>query len=137
VAAAAHARLTPAAGRKFAFTLAIGFAAIGALFAWRGVDVVARLCWAIAGVSAGAGVLVPTRLGGVERAWTALGVALSRVVRPVFFTILYLVAVTPTGWLRRTFGRSPIAREPDADSYWHPRTPRDADTARRSLERQF
>jgi hypothetical protein len=132
-----RARLTRRAGRSFGLTLAAGFAVLGAVFAWRGLHLAARVCWSIAAASAAAGLLIPTYLGPVERAWMALGVALSHVVRPVFFTVLYIAVITPAGVVRRTFGRSPVARDPGARTFWHEREARAPEVARRSLERQF
>ena len=92
---------------------------------------------ALAAVAVLAALIVPSRLGPVQRGWTALGVALSRVTSPAFYTLLYLVVLTPTAWLRRTFGRSPLARDAAADSYWVTRPPSSPDAARRAMERQF
>jgi hypothetical protein len=83
------------------------------------------------------GVLVPTRLGPMERAWMALGHALGRVTTPIIFTLLWWLAIVPMGWVRRTFSRSPLARDPHAASYWQERAPKAPDVARRAMERQF
>ena len=133
----AHRRLTPAQGRKFAFTLGVGFAVLAALFLWRGRATVSLVLSSVAILSGVLGIAAPTRLGPVERAWTAFGVALSRVTSPVFFTLIYMVVVAPIGLVRRTVGRSPLARDPKARSYWIRRTPVDAVARRSGLERQF
>lgn len=131
------ARLTTAEGRRFAFTLAVGFSVLGALLYWRGRPHIA-LTLAVVGAGALiAGFLLPTRLGPVQRGWLALGVALSRVTTPVFYTVLYMAVLMPTGWLRRTFGRSPLERDAAAGSYWVRRPPPDPGEERRSMERQF
>ena len=135
--ASGRRRLTVAEGRKFGLTLAAGFTVLGALFAWRGHPLAARVLWAVALVSAAGGLLVPTRLAPVERAWMALGVALSHVVRPVFFSILYFLVITPAGLLRRSIGTSPLARKAGDFGYWHRREPREPEVVRRALERQF
>ncbi len=134
---AARRRLTPTEGRKFAFTLAAGFAAIAALLAWRDQAMPAKVLTGIAVAAALAGLIAPARLGPVSRAWMALGRALSRITSPVFFTLIYMVVVAPIGLLRRTFGKSPLARDRDASSYWVRREPLDAAARRSSLERQF
>jgi hypothetical protein len=110
--------MTAREGRRFAGTLAGGFAVL-ALFAWwRHRLPAAQVFSAIAVVAVLAAALVPTRLRPVERAWMGLGHALSRVTSPIFFTVLYLVVLTPTGILRRTVGRSPLARSRASTSFW-------------------
>lgn len=137
MAAAPPPGLTAAAGRRFALTLAAGFAALGALLRWRGASTAALVPWALAALLVLAALVAPSRLGPLERAWTAFGVALSRITTPVFYSILYFLVLTPTALLRRTFGRSPLARDPAAPSYWVARPPSEPEAARRALERQF
>ena len=132
-----HRGLTAAEGRKFAFTLGLGFAALGALFLWRGRASVSLVLSGIAILSGVLGLAAPTRLGPVSRGWAAFGAALSRITSPVFFTLIYMVVVAPIGLVRRTVGRSPLARDPKAPSYWIRRTPVDAAARRTDLERQF
>ena len=129
-----HRRLTATEGRKFAFTVGIGFAALGALFLWRGRATISLALSSIAILTAVLGLAMPTRLGPVSRGWEAFGKALSRITSPVFFTLIYMVVVAPIGLVRRTVGRSPLARDPQARSYWIRRPPVDS-SAR--LERQF
>lgn len=91
----------------------------------------------IAGTLAVAGVAVPSRLGPVQRAWMALGVALSRITAPLFYSAVYWLVLTPIGIVRRTVGRSPLARDAGATSYWIVRPSQDEESARRRMERQF
>ena len=132
-----HRRLTAAEGRKFAFTLAFGFAAVAALLWWRDKPTASNLLFGIAGIAVFGGLVAPTSLGPVSRAWAAFGTALSRVTSPVFFTLIYMVVVAPIGLLRRTFGKSPLARDRSASSFWVQRQSPDAAARRSSLERQF
>jgi hypothetical protein len=67
----------------------------------------------------------------------ALGLALSRLTTPAFYSLLYLLVLTPTGLLRRTVGRSPLARDSASASYWVPREPVGPDEQRRAMQRQF
>lgn len=128
----AHRRLTASEGRKFAFTLAFGFGAIAALVWWRGSAPVSGFFAGVAAVAFVAGLAAPTQLGPIARAWAAFGAALSRITSPVFFTLIYMVVVAPIGLIRRTFGRSPLARDRGARSYWVRRPVGNTD-----LERQF
>jgi hypothetical protein len=134
---ATHRRLTPAEGRKFAFTLAFGFAVLATLLLWRGRSLAPSVFFAVAGLLGVAGLVAPSRLAPISRGWNALGAALSRITSPVFFTVIYMVVVAPIGLVRRTFGNSPLARDPNARSYWIRRAPADPAATRAALERQF
>ncbi len=134
---AAPSRLSAPAGRRFAFTLAAAFGVFFAIALWRGADRAVTVFGALAALLFLLGAFVPTRLGPLERSWMALGRALSRITTPIIFTLLWWIAVVPTGWLRRTVGRSPLARDAGASSYWHAREPKTPDVARRAMERQF
>jgi hypothetical protein len=122
---------------KFAFTLAAALAVLSTLAAWRQRALTAEVMFMLALVLLALGVLVPTRLGPLERTWMALGHAIGRVTAPIALGAIYYVALTPIAYLRRTFGTSPLARDPEAHSYWIPRVAKDAEERRRSLERQF
>ena len=137
MAAADRPGLTAAEGRRFGLTLAGGFAVVGGALWWRGHPRAAALAWALAGAAALGGLLAPRQLGPVERAWTALGVALSRITAPLFYGALYLLVLTPIALVRRTAGHSPLARDPAAATYWVRRPPSSPDERRRALERQF
>lgn len=130
-------RLSAAEGRRFAFVVAGGFAVLAGLAYLRSRPQAMMVLSAVAGSLAVAGLFVPTRLGPLQRAWMALGVALSRITAPVFYGLLYWVVLTPIGVLRRTVGRSPLERETQATSYWVVRPPQDEEAARRRMERQF
>lgn len=134
---AARNRLTPAEGRRFGLEVAAGLAVIGALAWWRSREHVAQVLLALAALAAGAGVLFPQRLGRLRAAWMALGHLLGRVMSPLFFGAVYYLVVTPTGIARRTFGRSPLARDPSANTYWIARTARTPEATRSSMERYF
>lgn len=137
MATPARSRLTRHDGMMFAFTLAAGFSVLSVVFAWRRRTAPAEVTFALGAALLLAGMLVPTRLGPVKRAWMGLGHLISRITGPAVLALIYFVALTPIGYLRRTFGRSPLARERSAGSYWIPRAPRDADERRRAMERQF
>ncbi len=137
MATADRARLTRHDGMMFAFTLAAAFSVLSVVAAWRRRTATAEVMFALGVLLLLAGMIAPTYLGPFRRAWMALGHAISKVTSPVVMGLLYFVALTPIGYLRRTFGRSPLARSRSATSYWIPRSERDADERRRALERQF
>ncbi|MGH7571235.1 MAG: SxtJ family membrane protein [Gemmatimonadota bacterium] len=129
----AAARLTPAEGRRFAFTLAPAFAALGGLVWWRGEPRVAILLVAIGVALALAGLVAPRHLGPVQRGWMGLAQAISRLTTPILLGIVYYGVITPTGLLRRTIGGNPLRRSRDAPTSWVGRR----DAPRSDLERQF
>ena len=130
-------RLTTRDGRRFAWTLAGAFALLAAVERWRARPTVALVLAIVAAAAFVAGALVPTRLGPVQRGWARLGEALSWVTRPVVLGVLYWLVLTPAGVLRRTIGRSPLARSRGVSSYWMRRESRTADEARQAMERMF
>jgi hypothetical protein len=86
----------------------------------------------VGGVLIVAGLLVPTWLGPVERAWMGLAHLISRVTTPIFLGIVYFVAIAPIGLLMRLFGKDPLRHEPEDGSLWLPRS-----TERGSMSNQF
>ncbi len=137
MAPAARPRLTRYDGMKFAFTLGAAFAAISVVLALRHRDVAAEVAFGVGALLLLLGMVVPTRLGPLERAWMGLGHAIGRVTTPIALGLIYYVALTPIGYLRRSFARSPLARDRSAETFWIPRVPRDAGERHRALERQF
>ena len=128
------ARLTAAAGRKFAFTVGIAFLVLAGVVRWRGKPTVSMVLGAIGALLIVAGLVAPTRLGPVERAWYGLAAAISKVTTPIIMGILYFVIMTPAGLLMRTFGRNNLVRASATESAWV-RRPENA--RRGDLERQF
>ncbi|MCI0432889.1 MAG: SxtJ family membrane protein [Gemmatimonadetes bacterium] len=129
------ARLTRAEGRKFGFTLAPAFLALGGLLAWRGHTLPAGIA-AAAGVLFGLSALaVPDRLGPVQRAWMAFAHAISRITTPVFLGIVWFIIITPIGWIRR-LASNPIVHADRDGGYWIRRDEGGAG-ARSDLKRQF
>ncbi len=125
------ARLTKAEGRGFGLKVGLAFVVLGGVAWWRGrVHVVAP--FETAGVVLiAAGLLVPTRLGPVFRAWMGLGQLLSKVTTPVFLGVVFFIVLAPVGLVMRLTGRSPLPR----GKGWVPRAP-DA-RARTDMLRQF
>jgi len=94
----------------------------------------------VAGVAIGVGLalviaalVVPARLGPINRAWMGLAAAMSKITTPVFMGIVYFAVLTPTGLLRRLAGKNSVLRPRTAKSFWVSR----ADSQRTGMERQF
>ena len=79
----------------------------------------------------------PVMLRPLNRLWTRFGLLLSRVMNPVVLGLMFFVVVTPLGWLMRLAGKDSLKlrRDPEARSYWIPRTP--AGPLSASMTRQF
>ena len=129
------ARLTAAQGRKFGLTLGIAFLAIAAISRWRGHDIPPLVAAVLAVVLIVAGLIAPTRLGPVERAWMGFAHAISKVTTPIFMGIVYFGVVAPIGAVMRVLGRNPLRHAEVAGSFWVARS--EDGEGRGGLERQF
>ena len=129
------ARLTAAQGRKFGLTLGIAFLVIAAISRWRGHDVPPLVAGVLGVVLIISGLIVPTRLGVVERAWMGFAHAISKVTTPIFMGIVYFLVVVPIGVVMRMFRRNPLNHAEVAGSFWASRS--EDDEGRGGLERQF
>ena len=131
-------RYGSAEGRRFGLTVGTAFGVLAGLVYWRGRPTISLALGGFAAALLLGGILIPARLGPVERGWMAFARALSRVTTPVFMGIVYFVVLTPTGLVRRAFGRNSLARNAGAPSYWVTRDPpADPAVRRRRMERQF
>jgi len=127
------ARLTTAEGRKFGLTVGLAFVAIGLLLLWRAKPVRSEVALALGGLLIVAALIVPTRLGPLERAWMGLAHLISKVTTPIFMGVVYFVVITPIGWIRGLAGKSIMSTKGREPSRWVAHTPVDADR----MERQF
>ncbi len=69
-----------------------------------------------------AGLLVPTRLGPVERGWMAFAHKISKITTPIVMGIVYFFVVAPIGAAMRVFGRNPLKPTVRDGSLWVPRS---------------
>jgi hypothetical protein len=130
-------RLSAAAGRRFAWTLAAALAVAAALAAWKNRDRAALTLAALAGLWLLAGLVAPSRLGPAENAWMAFARAISRITTPIFMAIVYFLVLTPTALVRRKLGKRTLGPPRSASTFWVERQRPDAESARRRMERQF
>jgi hypothetical protein len=124
---------TAAAGRKFGLTVGIAFLVLAGIAFWRGHPTTLRVLGTLGGVLVVAGLIVPTMLGPVEKAWMKFALLLSKITTPIFMGIVYFVVLTPIGLIRRTFGKSALVH-PQADlGFWADRSA----SPPSALDRQF
>ena len=121
MAARVPARLTAPQGRRFGLTVGGAFLALAALFWYRNVDAATVALGGLGSALILSGLLVPTRLGPVERAWMALAHAISKVTTPIVMGAMYLLVMTPIGTLRRLAGANPLVHRPGTSGYWRER----------------
>jgi hypothetical protein len=83
--------------------------------------------WAAVGCGAflAAAFVFPRSLAPLNRLWLKFGLALHRVVSPVVLGIMFFLVVTPTGFLMRALGKTPLRLSFDksTESYWIERRP--------------
>jgi hypothetical protein len=128
------ARLTPAEGRKFGLTVGGAFLVLSALLGlWRHRVIPATVTGVLGGLLVLAALAMPTRLGGVQRAWMGLAHMISKVTTPVFMGVVFFVVITPIGLLMRAVGRRTLVRPLRDGSYWTP----PVSGGRSDLTRQF
>ena len=118
MAAGVPARLTAAQGRRFGLTVGGAFLFLAALAWWRGHPTTLTILGSLGVVLCLAGLAIPTLLGPVERAWMKLAHVISKVTTPIVMGLMYLLVLTPIGYLKRWFAGNPMVHEAKADSYW-------------------
>ncbi len=128
------ARLTTAQGRRFGLTVGGAFLLFAGISWWRGGIVAPSVLGSVGAALSLAGLVVPTHLGPVERAWMRLAHVISRVTTPIVMAVLYFVVLTPVGLLRRGLASDPLTHTATANGYWRSRA---AGSRASSLERQF
>ena len=120
-------------GRKFGFTLGMAFIVFGGIAFWRGHETVSIVLWVVGGSLLLAGLLLPARLGPVQRGWMGMAHAISKVTTPIFMGIMYFVVFAPMGAVMRLFGHNSLTTHHGSDSAWVPR----AEGHQSDLKRQF
>jgi hypothetical protein len=129
------ARLSAAEGRKFGLTVGGAFLVITGILWWRGLDGAVPYTGVLGAVLAAAGLLIPTRLGPVNRAWMGLAHLISRVTTPIFMGVVYFVVLCPIGVGMRLFGRNPMVHATGDKGFWFKRGTAELEASR--MERQF
>jgi hypothetical protein len=134
ISARLSSTLSPADGRRFGLTVGGAFLALAAISRWRGHDAIPIVAAILGATLVLAGLAVPGRLGPVYTSWMRLALAISKVTTPVLMGLIYFIAFTPLGLLRRAFGRNALVHPARGGGYWTPRAPAEQ---RSDLRRQF
>ena len=130
------AGLKPGEARRFGLVVGAAFIAVGVLAWWRGHPTTLRVAGGVGASLVFLGLVLPSLLEPVYRAWMLLAHLLSKVTTPIFMGATYLLVVTPVGLLKRAFGGNAMRRPAEVDgSYWRPRP--DAPRGPASMERPF
>ena len=105
--------------RKFGLVLSGAFAVFSALLLLRGGDAW-HVTAALSALLIVTGILFPTLLRPLEWFWMKLAFVMGFVVTNVLLTLVFLIAVIPTGFIMRMLGKDPLGMRPDGrrDSYW-------------------
>jgi hypothetical protein len=127
--------LTRRDGRRFGFTVGGAFFVFAALAWWRERLLIASALGVIAGLLAVAALLIPTRLGPIERGWMKLAHAISLVTTPIVMAVMYFGIITPIGLTLRWCGHRAIEHRPGDDGFWKTRPAGKRHSA--SMEQQF
>lgn len=122
--------------RKFGVTVGAAFVVLGTISWWRGHEIPPRVLWTLGGLLLVPGLLFPTVLGPVQRAWMAFALVLGHVNTRIILTVLYYLVMTPVGLVMRLF-HDPLDRTlaDGKPSHWVKRETTPVDVAR--YERQF
>lgn len=80
---------------------------------------------AVAAVFLASALVVPRVLRPFNRGWFRFGRLLNKLVSPIFLSLLFFLAVTPTAIILRLSGKEllQLKRTPERDSFWVPRSP--------------
>lgn len=109
--------------RKFGFVMAGAFAVIAAFLFWKSDYQVTSAVDVLAILSAfflATGLVIPIALSPIEWAWMKLAHVMGFVMTRVLVTLVFFLAITPTGLIFKLLGKDLLDRKIDkgADSYW-------------------
>jgi len=114
------ARRSAPSDRSFGVTVGGTLIAIAAFSLWRGHVGRAEAVGAIGAALVGAALVRPGVLTPLAAAWGRLGHALGWFNSRVLLTLMFVLVITPIGWVSRLFGSDPLDRRRRPDSRWVP-----------------
>jgi hypothetical protein len=103
---------------------------------WKGSD--SGYYWIAAGVIICISRVIPPLFRRFYRLWLSFAVVLGYFVSKILLTLVFCLAVLPTGLIMRLIGKDPMERklDPNASSYWIKRENQEDQTIER-YEKQF
>lgn len=123
--------------KKFGLLIGIVLLLAAGYLLWKG-----RPSCAVGGFAVGIvfillGLVLPTVLKPLQKAWMAFAVVMGFVMTKIIMAIVFYGMVTPIGLLGRLFGKKYLELKiyPKASSYWIEKAASDPDKSR--YERQF
>jgi hypothetical protein len=122
--------------RTFGLVIGLAFAVFGFSPLRHGGHIRVPLL-ALSGAFLAVALVRPSLLHEVNRAWTKLGLLLSKIVNPVVMTVLFFLVFAPVGILLRMLGKDPLRLKLDRQltTYWIVR--HSPDPQQESMARQF
>lgn len=125
--------------KKFGWTVGAVFGGIALLMMYKNAWALGTLSKLFMGLSVFllvGGTLFPTYLKHIYRFWMGLSFVMGFFMSKIILGVLYFLLITPVGWFRRTFGKSPILTSPDdSPSYWIKKQP--VEDEKGALERSY
>jgi hypothetical protein len=117
-------KIVAGSDRSFGFVMAAALAVVSLVNVWH-IGRVWPWTGGLAALFLAAALLAPAMLHPLNLLWLKFGLLLHRVVNPVLMALIFYGTVLPTGMVARLMGKDllRLKRQPDADSYWIPRTP--------------
>jgi hypothetical protein len=116
--------------RKFGLTVGIVFLAVGLLLIWKSVWPNINYIFVAVGSSLIlGGLLTPNRLKMFYKIWMGLAFALGWVVSRFILIILFVLILTPVGFIAKLFGKKflDLKFKDGKNSYWIPKEKRKID----------
>lgn len=107
--------------RKFGLMVGGVLLLLGLLFLWRHPNRTPYFAWPGGGLFV-LGLVLPRALKWVYITWMSVAFVLGFVMAHVILTLLFLLVITPMGWLARLSGKDFLSLKLDrsARSYWRP-----------------
>jgi hypothetical protein len=114
----------PGSERSFGLVMSIVLSSLG-LLNWLHGGIAWFWLWIACALFAFAGLLRPTVLAPLNRAWSRLGLLMHFIVEPLVLGLVFYGVVLPIGLLMRAKHRGPLHLriERDRTSYWIKREP--------------